>query len=390
MIILTEIKKILSMPALWGFMALVMIFNIFLAASFSYSDEIDYINAVNTVAGEKYGKDYTERISAIIPPDDEKDFLKSSTHASLVSAAESFSGGLHGEELMQEFNSFSGGEYIQKSPFANRLLTILKSKYDRILAAVDKKNASGESSAVAFGELTGSVFQYSVGTLGRAMLVECILLASLIVLFSLSYEKLASSELLIYSTKKGRKKLAGAKIAASLAVSCAVFAAVFAVGFGVFFARNDFSLAWDAPISTVFNSAELVSSVRIIAWDSLTFGEFYVCMGLLGFLLMLIFFFFSASLGLVMSNTYAAFGITAFTAVFNVVIILAPLAMPALKYFCYMLPSGIAFSIPVWFQYGGTDILLPYQETICAAFWSSAAAGLFFGAFRCFLNKDIK
>ena len=391
MIIKSEIRKIISLPALWGFMALLLIFNTLLAFGGDFSKEIGYINAVTTIAGDEYGSDYLERLESIIPPDKESRSMNDYIHRNMLTDAQNYEGGLKKEYFADEFEGFFQGEWIKDSFLNRNLLSVLENKYEKVEMTAAKKTVLGECESVIFSNQTDRIFSYASDTMGRIMLAECILFSVLAVLFSFTFEQMSNTGLLLYSTKQGRKKLVVSKLAASLTVSTAAFAVIFGTGYGMFFLINDFSSVWNKPISSVNNFAELVSGrFPVVAWNGMTFGGYFIFSTLLGFALMLVFFGFASSLGLLLKDSYIAFGTIAFGAFANIILIFVPPFSLAAFFLPYLFPTGTVFSLSVWFQYGGTSILLPYQETLCTIFWLAISLVMLMLSIKFFVKKDIK
>lgn len=391
MIILSEIKKIASLPALWGFMALLLVFNTMMVFSGDFSREIDYINAVTTVAGDEYGADYLKRIEAIIPPDENSDGVADYVHRTLVSDAQSYSGGIQKSYLTDELEGFLKSDWIKDNSLNKNLLSILKNKYEKAKNTVAQKNASGESESVIFASRTSGILGYASGSIGRLMLAESVLVSVLIILFSFSYEQLSNTDLLLYSTKEGRKKLALSKLAASLIVSASAFLVIFSAGYGTFFSLNDFSKVWNEPISSANNFVEMISGrFPVIAWNAMTVRGYFIFSTLLGFFIMLVFFSFAASLGLIFKDSYLAFGAIAFGVFVNIILIFMKPFSLAVYFLVYLLPTGVLFSMPAWFQYGGTSTLFIYQELLCSAVWITVAAAMLWLSIKFFIKKDIK
>lgn len=391
MIIFSEIKKIVSLPALWGFMALLLVFNTLMVFGGDFSREIDYINAVTTVVGDEYGADYLERLEAIIPPDEDKHGSENYFHRNLVSDAQSYSGTLPKSHFTEEYEGFTQSEWIKGSSLNKGLLSVLKNKYEKAKSTIAQKNASGETDSVVFASQTGQIFGYASGTIGRLLLAESVVVAVLIILFSVSYEQISNTDLLLYSTREGRKKLAKSKITAALIVAAAAFALIFGYGYGLYFSLNDFSHIWDKPISSTNNFIELTAGrMPVVAWGRLTFGGYFILSTVLSFVLMLVFFAFAASLSLIFKDSYLAFGAIAFGAFLNVILIFMPPFSLLVCFLVYLFPTGTLFSMPMWFQYGGTATLFAYQEILCTVIWLAAAAAMLTASMRYFVRKDIK
>lgn len=391
MIIFSEIKKIVLFPALWGFMALLLVFNTMLVFGGDFSNEIDYINAVTTVAGDEYGADYLERIEAIIPPDENSDGMADYLHRTMLGDAQSYSGGLQKSYFTEEYDGFTKAEWIKDNSLNKSLLSALKNKYEKVKNTIAQKNASGETDSVVFASRTSQIFGYASGTMGRILLAESVVVAVLIILFSVSYEHISNTDLLLYSTKEGRKKLAQSKITAALIIAAASFTMIFGYGYGLFFSLNDFSLIWDKPISSVDNFVELISGrFPVVAWGKLTFGGYFILSILLSFVMMLVFFAFAAALGLIFKDSYLAFGAIAFGAFVNIILIFMPPFSLAVNFLVYLLPTGILFSMPAWFQYGGTATLFAYQEIRCTILWLIVSVLMLAASMRYFVKRDIK
>lgn len=389
MIIFYEIKKILAMPALWGFIALMTVINIVFAVNGNFGAEIDYINAVNRIAGDKYNTSYLNSLKSMRPQDENS--IEAYYHEDLVNAAESFPGGLTAKYFSEEFTDYAESKSIKNMPFSKQITSLMGKKYEKIKAVAAQKNASGEFNSVAFGSETGRVFNYASGTLGVLMVSECALTGMLIVLFTLSYENLNATDMIIYSAKCGRRKIFLYKLLAALAVLSLIYVFVFATGYGIFFLQNNFSDIWDVPVSAFYNQAKLnMATLPVIAWDSLTFGGYFALLMLLGFFAVLVFFAFSAFLGLLMKNTFAAFGIAAISTLVNIALMIFPPASPLVTLLVYMFPAGIIGLIPVWFQCGGTLTLIPYQETVMIFGWLAVIALACIPAVKYFTRKDIK
>lgn len=390
-IILNEIKKIVTMPALSGFLILLTVLNCVFAFNGNFGNEIEYINAVNRIAGDKFGPDYISALEVMPVPDENEHSIESYYYEQLLAAAKAFPGGRTAKIFSEEFDTFSSDEDVQNMPFSKLITDAIGKKYEKAKTVSAQKNASGETNAVAFGAETGRVFGYATGTLGVLMLAECALVASLVILFAFSYENLNATDMIVYSTKAGRRRFALCKAAAALAVSTAVFVFIFAVGYGIFFIQNDFSSVWNAPISAYYNAVKVgMFSMPAVAWNSMTFGGYFVFSTLLAYLVMIIFLLFSCALGLVMKNSFAAFGVVAFASLFNAAMIIFPPASPFVMLLVYMFPAGIISFMPAWFQYGATLTLIPYQETVLTLFWLLIMLAAFLAALKYFSKKDIK
>ncbi len=388
MIVRFEIKKIISAPAIWGFAVLLAVLNCVVAVGMSRGEEIDYINAVNTIAGNKFSVSYTQKLEAIMPPDE--DSLERWFHEDLLAAAQNFdirTAKYYAEEL----ESYEQSLEAEDGFFGKTIASLMARKYEKAKLEAAWKLACGETNYVAFAGETGHIFNGVSGTLGVLMVAECSLIAVLAVMYSLSYEHISGADMLVYSTRKGRRKVVLSKMAASVLVSSGAYAFIFILGYGIYFALNDFSQVWSVPVSAYYNFISVNScSMPVLAWSSMTFLEYFILSSLLGYAIMLVFMFFAGVVGLVFQNTYAGFGLLVLTVLLNVAFIIVPPDLPAGLLLVNMFPAGIINTMPAWFQYGSTQILFAYQETILVIVWLLLMTAVSAASLRYFVKKDIR
>lgn len=388
MIVRFEIKKIICVPAILGFAVLLAVLNCVVAVGLSRSEEIDYINAVNTIAGNKFSASYTKKLESILPPDE--DSVESWFHEDLLAAAQNFDIRT-AKHYAEELENYEQSLEAENEFFGKIIASLMARKYEKAGIEAARKLACGEINYVAFAGETGRIFNSVSGTLGVLMVAECSLIAVLAVMYSLSCEHISGADMLVYSTRKGRRKIVLSKIAASVLVSSGVYAFIFILGYGIYFALNDFSQVWNVPVSAYYNFISVNSNgMPVLAWSSMTFLEYFIFSSLLGYAIMLVFMLFAAAVGLASKNTYAGFGLLALTVLLNVALIVVPPDSPAGLLLINMFPAGIINTMPAWFQYGSSITLFAYQETILVILWLLLMAAVLAVSLRYFAKKDIR
>lgn len=368
MIVIHELKKLLSMPALWGFLALLTVFNLFLAFETVPNRAIKYFNSVSAVTGTRYDEKYSEKLAGVPVKDGELNSEKE-MYSTLVSAAESAEDIFDTYDLGAEYARIASAVDSSGKPVSPAVRRLMEKKYAALAPVVAQKAASDESLCVYFGENTPYIHNEVFVLPSQIYTAEAVVVTVLIILFSLGCEAISKTDTLVYTTKIGRS-LAGRKLAAGLIASTVFFVLIFGVGYGAVFLMNDFSLVWQQSVSSVNNLASFPSGMQqFIAWGAMTVGEYFLASLGISYLLMLSFFTLGSVAGLLLKNSFAAFGIIAATAALNGAFIFTQelVLTQAWQYLLNMLPVGLIFNRGIWFTHGEAYTLMPCAETVGAA-----------------------
>ncbi len=384
-----ELKKLLSMPALWGFIVLVLAVNIIMAVSDSYNEQIYYINAVTKITGTKYGEQYAEVFNRIVPPSDGfNEWYYESLKESMESAEDIF-------DSYSVKDAYDGAAKTRdqfEKPISKTAEQLLRLKFILLRPVVREKAASDEALSVYFGNMTAQIHESVFSRFGMFVLCETCLIAFLTVLFSLGYENMTKAEGLVYSTKTGRRLLKK-KVSACLLAYMFLFLLVFGISYAVLFLINDFSGVWGQFVSSANNRAYYGDgSQPFLTWESLTIGQYFFKTAFVSFLVGIVFLLIGAVLGALMKNTYSAFGVLAFAVFLNVTAIFSNLPpLSSIFYFLLrMTPYGLIDTKSIWLTDGGIYGIIPHFETVFSVFYILFFAVLFLLSARRFRRKDVR
>ena len=309
-----ELKKLVLLPAIIGFVVLCIVLNAVIAIT-SYND---------------YTSNYETEIVNIFE-------------------------GLKTNEIAET--------YIRKYSITSENAENTRNKYEKLQLVIDEKAANGDALSKYFGEQTHYRHSMLFKIMFMAIIAESCLLALFTALISVTYENLRGTEHLISTTKVGRRVLM-TKLCASLTATIALTAVIIGVSLSVFFLRYNFSDVWNDNVSSVFNYAVNQYGKPFMTWHSftvkgylwstigMTFGM-VVCFCLLGYVA-----------GVFVRNGYGAFiaaglvvGITFIAKV------LYPIGSVS-RAILGLTPIWLWKNSGEWFTDGGADIIWANFEVI--------------------------
>ena len=349
-IFLHECKKALTSPILIALLIVFSAFNIFIIVSSSdHKEELKIVNAII----DRYGREITDDSLKQF----EKDIQSNLSGLSEITGKQfesiyDFLNGLRFEEQEQ----YSDEEW----DFFNSLQ--LKEMYFGMANTIDESYAEidveegaqdslkrygingkaaeiylreNEEFAERFKEMVNneehkewffagkSYFMHSFlfKTVFLHIIIESLLLIVLMTALITTYEFENRTQLLTYSTRRGRKLMKD-KLAASLAVSTVISLLLFTVTLGTYFSLFDYSHVWKTSINSAFNWEYNFPNVT---WLDLTVGEFLVGVLVLAFIIQLLFSGLTFALAVIVKNSYITFFLVA---TFFVLAWLLPTFMP--------------------------------------------------------------
>jgi hypothetical protein len=259
--------------------------------------------------------------------------------------------------------------------------------YSELQTVVDEKSKNGDALSKYFGEATYYRHEALFGTVFGYLIAECGILIAFIALLSANYENARNTELLVYTTKKGRG-LFLTKFISGLAVGMVLSAIIFAVTLVYMISTFDFWRVWGENVSSCFNAIGGMGEYYV-TWQSLTVGqEFWAYIGV-SFLLLIVFNLFGFALGTTFRNGYVAFAVGI---AFNVVTLILKLLFPigsGIRAFLNIMPAWQWANVKYWFTKGDIDVIWKNFECV-----GVGVSLLFFGAvsavlFRLFKKTDI-
>lgn len=309
-----ELKKLVLSPAIVGFVALCIVFNVVIAiAGYNDYDSNYKTEAVNIFEGFK-----TSEIAET---------------------------------------------YIWKYNITDRNAENIRNKYEKLQPVIDEKSANGDALSTYFGKQTHYRHSLLFEIIFMVIIAESCLLALFAALVSVTYENMRGTEHTICASKVGRRILR-TKLCASLTTTAVLTAVILGVSLTVFFLRFDFSGVWNDNVSSMFNYAVSEYGKPFITWHSFTVGGYLwatigvtfglvICICLLGY-----------AAGIFVRNGYGAF--IAAALVVGIPFLAKPLFPigSVSRAIWGLTPVWLWKNSGAWFTDGGADIIWANFESV--------------------------
>jgi hypothetical protein len=187
-----ELKKPLTSEAVWGFVAICLLFNIYLAVSNSGDPYADFVGTISNDTGSVLGQPFHEKLARLLAGDG---------HAEYLARLKLETGNV--TDVFDGYETADVGErYIAAAGATGRFAEAMRNKYSALQKVVYEKAAKDESLSLYFAGATYNRHQLLFGTLMGWLLIEGALISALLVLLSTGYENIHKTENLVYSTKK--------------------------------------------------------------------------------------------------------------------------------------------------------------------------------------------
>ncbi|WP_172253446.1 hypothetical protein [Saccharibacillus deserti] len=265
----------------------------------------------------------------------------------------------------------------------------IRNKYDKLQPVVDRKAAVGEKPPVYFSGRMSDFQVLLFGKLLKFISQEIGLLALLAALLAAAYEQMRGTEPVIYASKTGRR-VQLPKLYASLTVSALLSVFVIGASLLIFFALFNFSVPWQADVSSVFDHA-LGETKPFITWHDLTVAEYlWATIGIgIGLALGCCLLGFAAGTGL--RSAYGAFGAAVFVlAAFDLIARAPFLPVGSIFKSAWGLnPMWLWRNSGTWFTDGRADMLWANFETLGLCAYSAAFAAAAWGAYHLLRRREI-
>ena len=185
------------------------------------------------------------------------------------------------ENVFDGYNTSELAEiYIYEYGLTGRVAESMRAKFNALQLPADQRAVNGDSYSPYFGEHTYVMHQQLfhetaiAGVMGR-LLLQGLLLAVLLALLGVSYEQMNRTEHSVYATKTGRKVLRY-KNAANLTAGIGLYALLTLITLAVYFSIHDYGNVWDSSVSSGFNYINdfFTGSRPFITWQSFTVRSF--------------------------------------------------------------------------------------------------------------------
>ena len=373
-----EWSKLARLPALWGVLALCLVFNCLLIGSGDrWRWEWNETAAMTGGLGQRVDTGFLDGLR-LQPQSEYRDYL--------LSAAESMTD-IYADYDLKSLSGFYNG-YVKSSPMAAALM---ERKYDHLAERVAHLSETGAAMDWYGGPVTHNVHQFLYGVLMRAVLTEGAVLGMLSMLFLLGYENQQRTAAGVYASRTGRK-LCRYKALAGVTWAMAIYLLLAAVTLVVFLLFWDWSDIWSGSVSSQFNYViDMLVRRPFFTWADFTAGSYLVSVVGLGGLLTVVFALLAAVCGTLVQNVYLS-------ALVLTLLLCGGAAAQALcaqvgLWMGYALlafqPVSVWLYVNGWFTELGLNAFVPWQETVGTGL-SLAICGVVTAlALRRFGRKDV-
>lgn len=352
-LVIWEWRKLVRLPALWGFLALCLAFNgLLLWEEDSLRQPFNETSTIAEELGQRVDGAFLEGLEN----------LPRTEYGGLVLAA--------ARDMTDIFEDYDtrdlAGLYegvVKSCPAAVR---IMNWKYTLLAERAAHLSGTGAAMDLYAGPVTHDAHQFLYDTLFRAVVTEALLLGMLSMLYLLGCEEQRRTVSLICASRTGRK-LYGKKVLAGLTAAVFLYALLAAVTLGVYFCLWDYGGVWGGSVSSQFNYlTDMLFRRPFLTWRDFTVGGYLAAMLILGALLTAAFALLAAVCGLLLRNVYASALVLAVVC-FGGVGLTAMLTQAGLwiAYFLSLVhPSCVWLGIGGWFTELGLSGAVPWQETV--------------------------
>ena len=373
-----EWRKLVRLPALWGFLVLCLAFNgLLLWEEDSLRQPFNEASAIAEVLGQRVDGTFLDGLERL-PRTEYGDLV--------LSAAREMT------DIFEDYDTRDlAGLYegvVKDSPAAVRLMSW---KYTLLAERAAHLSGTGAAMDLYAGPVTHDAHQFLYDTLFRAVVTESLLVGMLSMLYLLGFEGQRRTVSLICASRSGRK-LYGKKVLAGLTAAVFLYILLAAVTLGVYFCLWDYGGVWGGSVSSQFNYlTDMLFRRPFLTWGDFIVGGYLAAELTLGALLTADFALLAAVCGLLLRNVYASALVLAVVC-FGGVGLTAMLAQMGLwcGYFASLVhPACVWLGIGGWFTELGLSGAAPWQETVSTgldllAFGLGTALSL-----RLFRRKDI-
>ena len=287
--------------------------------------------------------------------------------------------------------SFYYNERYIKSSLLNQWI---KAKYEKLQQSVDLLNEEDADLSYFAGEITPSVHEALFVYQLKTIMIECIILLSLLGIWSFEMEQQTEMAALLYSSGRGRK-IAKDKILANGIVGALYCLALTFVSLAVFFASWDFSRLWDANMASSFHYVidpdDPIFGKPFLTWQSFTLKRYFVCTLALMVGILLAWWLLTNLIMLVTRNI--RYGWMTLAAViclpFFGIILFSELYLPRLFYLDTLTLPVVIYCSQWWFTDLGNYSLFAYQEVWTVALHLLLLAGGLMAGLHYFKRKEL-
>jgi hypothetical protein len=354
-----ELKKLLKSAAVWGFIAVCLLFNIIIISN-SGNAYADFVSTVAEDTGYIPDQSFYAKLSQVTASDKQAKYYLEQLKYETGGVTDVFEG--------YEVKDIAD-IYINVAGLSGFFAKTMRDKYTALQKVVEEKAERDESLTLYFAGATHHRHHFLFGTLTGWLFTEAVLVSVLLVLLSIGYENIHGTESLVYSTKKGRLVLRP-KFAASVTAGVLAYALLALITLVVYFSKTQYGGVWRSSVSSLFNyRVDLIAGIRpFVTWYSFNILTYLMAMLAMGAGVVLCFMLMAFSIGMLVRNSYMAFLVLLIANGVNVVLPMQvsqtlPIGL-AVRCFSILSPVWLWLKHGIWFTDGDIDIIWPHFEML--------------------------
>lgn len=374
----TEFGKVFRFLPMWVYLALCLMANTIIAFNTDETEPFNRVSSVTGITGQNLSEEFFEKLEEV-PEGEGKE--------EVIFLAEQAKPLYENYDVASKLTSFYT-ETVSASPLAVR---IMEKKYEPLQKTVDRLAESGADMDLYAGAVTTRSHQNLFSTLLRTMGGEVCILAMLLTVYLLGYEKMMRTEQYFLGTRTGRKMFFY-KVLVSLISSVLIYVVLAGLSLAIYFAHWDFSGMWDARVSSQFNTVkDLLMQKPFITVADFTVKEYLFAALGLSLVLVVVAVLFAAVVGLLVRNTYVAgLGVLLLPVLCRfVTTMLAGTKLWTAYLISMFQPVNIWLAEPVWFTEGGINAPCLWFEVKGMAFSLVLFAALAAIALKVLQRRDV-
>ncbi|MBK5241854.1 hypothetical protein [Clostridium sp.] len=391
-----ELKKVITSPVIIGLIATFIAFNIFIIFSSTYfNSELKILNKIVDKFGYEINDDmianfglyYKGKLKELNKITLEKE---SKTYESATVLTNNYNQyEVYNKEELEFFNEVKvignyydiakdidirykginvldiGEAAISQYKLSGRAADTVRTQYKKLSKRFDKLKENGEYKNLFFIGRSYKMHSLLFKSLFRNFIYEIMILVVLITGYLINYEFENKTQLVVYSTKRGRN-LAQDKFYVSIFASILVTTIIISITLVVYFSVVSYSELWTVPISSGFNSDY---GSPYISWWNMSFIIYLIYCIVLVYLCELLFTFIAYIISSFIKNSYIVF--FTFAIIFGIALVI-PGLMPgnSMVIFAANFTPFVLISNPsLWFMEKGI-LTFKYYEVITISIWT--------------------
>ena len=354
-IILFEIRKLLEQPMiLLFFIASLSLNTIYIATAGLDQSYLNYVQGTETKTGTLITSEFKEKLSNQAASKKQQRLLTET--AELENVFQDYSTEALGQEMIDFFQI--EGTVAEK----------MKRKYEKLNPVVDELAEEQAALEVGAAGETMSVFTFLRNRLFHVILGESLIFAVLLGLYGSTSEKLTKTDVLVMTSKTGRKTQVS-KYGASLILTFLFYGTMIMLTFGIFNHMHPIGALWKTSISTQFHLNVYfpqLLEIPFIPWQPMTLLTYTILSIVLGGLLIILCHGFNFLVGLWTDHLFRGFivFVVLYVVLLGLELIINQFSWWNMHALLMWHPISLWNIQGYWFTEMGPYATIPWQESI--------------------------